>query len=318
MKLITSLLLFSFSIITVFGQNFTGTVLDKETNLPLSLAQVYLVDLKTGTTTDENGFFGIKNYNQKLIHIQISFVGYKTLDKTVSFDTSKVSVFYLEQAHFKLQEVVISAPSGRLQGENIVSIESRKISELQQASPLTLAEAISNIPGVEQATTGVGIGKPVIRDNSMDSVSNDGDYQVLVRKQDTTEHCLPKVGEFTIGLYDCRKAFFSSMQTVWDKGSATSFFCQDDMNLRFNSWHHLAVSFSVLGFRSKIYRDGILQETEMGVYIPQFCNDISLSGVSDLVFGKDFTGKIDDVVIFDKSLSSQEVNEVMLMGSCCE
>jgi len=154
--------------------------------------------------------------------------------------------------------------------------------------------------------------------NSMDSVSNDGDYQVLVRKQDTTEHCLPKVGEFTIGLYDCRKAFFSSMQTVWDKGSATSFFCQEDMNLRFNSWHHLAVSFSVLGFRSKIYRDGILQETEMGVYIPQFCNDISLSGVSDLVFGKDFTGKIDDVVIFDKSLSSQEVNEVMLMGSCCE
>ena len=44
-----------------------------------------------------------------------------------------------------------------------MSIVHKNIAELQQTSPLTLAQAISNIPGVEQTTTGAGIGKPVIR-----------------------------------------------------------------------------------------------------------------------------------------------------------
>ena len=59
--------------------------------------------------------------------------------------------------------MVISVPGGKLQSENIVNIERRKLEQLQQTAPATLAEAISNIPGVEQNTTGTGIGKPVIR-----------------------------------------------------------------------------------------------------------------------------------------------------------
>lgn len=163
MKNIISITLFLFVAITLFGQNFTGTVLDKETKQPISYAQVYFVDLKTGTTTDENGVFKFEYLNQKNIHIQISSVGYNVIDEIVNSDTTKEKTFYLEHGHFNLEEVVVSAPSGRLQGENIVSIEHKKITELQQTSPITLAEAISNIPGVEQTTTGAGIGKPVIR-----------------------------------------------------------------------------------------------------------------------------------------------------------
>lgn len=154
--------------------------------------------------------------------------------------------------------------------------------------------------------------------NSMDSVNDGGDYQILVRKEDRTEHCYPKVGEFTVALYDCRKALFSSVNSVWDKNNVTPTSCQDEMDLRFNSWHHLAVSFSVLNLNAKIYRDGILQESETGAYVPNFCNDVTLSGVSDLVLGENFTGKIDDVVIFNKRINAQEVNAIMLMGSCCE
>jgi len=149
--------------ITVLGQNFTGKVLDKEEKKPIAYAQVYFLDLKTGTTTDENGIFKFEHFNQKSIHIQISYVGYKTLDAIIIIDSTKEKIFYLEQGHFKLDEVIVSIPAGKLQGENIVNIVHKKITELQQTSPLTLAEAISNIPGVEQATTGAGIGKPVIR-----------------------------------------------------------------------------------------------------------------------------------------------------------
>jgi iron complex outermembrane receptor protein len=163
MEKIISLALLLFAAITSFGQNFTGIVLDNETKLPISGAQVYFVDLKTGTTTDENGVFKFEYLNQKNIHIQISFFGYNVLNEIVNTVATKEKIFYLVQGHFELEEVVLSAPSGRLQGENIVSIEHKRITQLQQTSPLTLAEAISNIPGVEQTTTGAGIGKPVIR-----------------------------------------------------------------------------------------------------------------------------------------------------------
>ncbi len=163
MKRIIVIALILFASTTVFAQNFTGTVLDKETKEPISYAQVYFSDLKTGTSTDENGTFKIENFNQKTIHIQIAFVGYNIIDEIVNIDTIKEKTFYLEQGHFDLEEVVVSAPAGRLQGENIVNVEHKKITELQQTSPLTLAEAISAIPGVEQTTTGAGIGKPVIR-----------------------------------------------------------------------------------------------------------------------------------------------------------
>jgi iron complex outermembrane receptor protein len=149
--------------ITVFGQDFTGKVLDKKTKQVIPNTQVFFVDLKTGTTTDENGFFKIEHFNQKNIHIQITFIGYNIIDEILDITTSKEQTFYLEKGHIELDELLVSASKGRLQGENIVSIESKKHTELQQTSPLTLTEAISSIPGVEQTTTGSGIGKPVIR-----------------------------------------------------------------------------------------------------------------------------------------------------------
>lgn len=163
MKRFISVFLFVSIVAHSFGQSFKGIVLDRDTKLPLSNVQVYFVDLKTETVTDDKGVFIIEEFNQNKIHLQITFIGYNTIDELVNINTDKQQVFYLERGHFELEEVIVSAPSGRLQGENIVSVDHRKMTELQQTSPLTLSEAISNIPGVEQTTTGAGIGKPVIR-----------------------------------------------------------------------------------------------------------------------------------------------------------
>jgi iron complex outermembrane receptor protein len=151
--------------ITFLGlaQSFTGTVLDQNSQQPIPFAQVYFVDLKTGTITDKKGTFKIENIKQKQLHLQISFVGYKTINDYINLDSVSKKTYYLEESHFDLHEVVVSVPTGKLQGENIVAIEHKKMEDLQITSPLTLTEAISNIPGVEQNTTGSGIGKPVIR-----------------------------------------------------------------------------------------------------------------------------------------------------------
>ena len=157
------LLISCFPALTVFSQTFKGTVTDQETNEPIPYANVYFVELETGTTTDENGIFTIEHYPKKGIHIQISFIGYKTTNEVIDLAVVSEREFFIEPSHVGLEEVVISVPTGKLQGENVVSIEQRKLEQLQQTAPLTLAEAISNIAGVEQNTTGAGIGKPIIR-----------------------------------------------------------------------------------------------------------------------------------------------------------
>lgn len=163
MKILLSLIIFLIAPIIGSSQTFTGKVLNKTTEKPIPFAQVYFVDLKTGTITNQNGEFEINNIKQKKIHLQISFVGYKTIDDFINLDSISIKTYYLEESHFDLHEVVVSVPTGKLQGENIVPIEHKKMSDLQVTAPLTLAEAISNIPGVTQNTTGSGIGKPVIR-----------------------------------------------------------------------------------------------------------------------------------------------------------
>ncbi len=154
-------LVFLYSIVS--AQSFKGTVLDSETNEPIPFANVYFVELHTGTSTNENGVFTIEHYPIKKIHIQISYVGYQTTNNAIDLSSVSEMQFFLKPSHVDLVEVVVSVPMGKLQGENIVSVEQKKIDQLKQNSPLTLAEAISNIPGVEQRTTGAGIGKPVIR-----------------------------------------------------------------------------------------------------------------------------------------------------------
>jgi len=145
------------------SQTFIGVVLDKDTKEMIEHAQVDFVDLKTGTITDEKGVFKIERFSQKKIHIQITALGYYKIDGIITIDTSKIKTFYLEKDHFEIDEVVVSAQGGRLQRDNVISVTHKKLSELQQASPLTLIEAISSIPGVEQRSTGAGIGKPIIR-----------------------------------------------------------------------------------------------------------------------------------------------------------
>ncbi len=142
---------------------FVGTVLNKQTNEPISFADIYFKDLKTGTTTDKNGKFTINHYNQKTIHIIISYIGFKTIDTILNLDEITKKTFYLETEHLNLDEIIISVPTGKLQQNAVVSISHVKLANLQKIPSVSLAESISNIAGVDQNTTGSGIGKPVIR-----------------------------------------------------------------------------------------------------------------------------------------------------------
>ncbi len=162
-KLFILFLLVLLSASTVFSQIFTGTVLDSETEQPVPFADVFFVELNTGRATDNQGNFTIQHYHPKSIQILISFVGYATLKEEIDLNKISEKTFYLEPNHIELEEIIVSVPTGKLQNENVVHVEQKKIAQLQQSASLTLAEAITNIAGVEINTTGVGIGKPIIR-----------------------------------------------------------------------------------------------------------------------------------------------------------
>ncbi|MBL0128841.1 MAG: TonB-dependent receptor [Flavobacteriales bacterium] len=145
------------------AQSFTGTVLDKATKATIPGVNVFLVELETGTTTNKDGMFVIEHAPRKVVHIQLSFIGYRTLTLALDLSDSTEGQFVMEQSHLDLKEVVVSVPLGKLQRENVANVAQRKIGDLQQVPTASLAEALTNIAGVEQNSTGAGIGKPVIR-----------------------------------------------------------------------------------------------------------------------------------------------------------
>ena len=71
MKSIITFSLFLFFSTSLFSQTFRGQVIDKQTKEAIQFAQIYFIDLKTGTITDENGLFNMENIKQKSIHIVI-------------------------------------------------------------------------------------------------------------------------------------------------------------------------------------------------------------------------------------------------------
>ncbi len=162
MKKLVLFVLFFITINQIYAQ-FTGTVLDQKTKEPMAFVEVYFPELKTGTTTDEKGEFTVNHYQQKKLRIVISYLGYKTLDTVIDVKKESKKTFYLEPAHLNLDEVIVSAPTGKLQRDAVVSVIHQKLATLQKMPSASLGESISNIAGVEQNTTGSGIGKPVIR-----------------------------------------------------------------------------------------------------------------------------------------------------------
>ncbi|MDR1859806.1 MAG: TonB-dependent receptor [Bacteroidales bacterium] len=135
-------------------------VLDSRTHDVLSFASVYFPDTKTGTMTDSSGIFTVNSDSRTLL-TQVSCIGYKTLLQTL--DTRRDTVLWLEASHFDLQEVVVSGSSSRLQGENVMNVERLNLINNPEQQGISLAEKLTLTPGVSNRSSGVGIGKPIIR-----------------------------------------------------------------------------------------------------------------------------------------------------------
>ncbi|SEC26222.1 iron complex outermembrane recepter protein [Tenacibaculum sp. MAR_2009_124] len=145
----------------------TGKVISKNQK-PLEGASVIIPSLKKGTITDAEGKFKLKlekgNYQ-----IEVSFVGYKPIQKQVNTDNTKELVFQLSSENSVLDEVLVSAV--RVKADAPVThsnLSKKEIAKrnLGQDIPVLL----NYLPSVTSSSdAGAGIGYTYIRVRGSDA-----------------------------------------------------------------------------------------------------------------------------------------------------
>ncbi|MGB6268566.1 MAG: carboxypeptidase-like regulatory domain-containing protein, partial [Olleya sp.] len=163
MKTLYFMLLALVTTTTIAQQTVSGQVTIIDTKEPIPYANVYFPQLEKGTATDANGYYTINNLpsgNQKII---VSVIGFETHSETITLPLSNSLDFQLTPSAIEIDEVILSTPFHKLQKDNVMKVEQEKVSELQAKGAVTLSDGITNIAGVESVTTGLSIGKPVIR-----------------------------------------------------------------------------------------------------------------------------------------------------------
>ncbi len=147
----------------VFSQgnngSITGAITDHTTGKGIPFANIVVLSTQTGATTNENGYYSIKNLNPGTYQVKVSAVGYSTLTKTdISVSNSKPTQidFSLKEETLKLSNVVITADYFSKDNIEPTSVRSFSYEEIRRAPGgfEDVVRALSIVPGVAQADEG--------------------------------------------------------------------------------------------------------------------------------------------------------------------
>lgn len=163
-------ILFSFlSILSVNAQtkvakaDLSGSVTTKG-NVVLQGASIFISDLKIGALTDSNGTYRINNLPSGTYVIEVGFVGFKNLVKTVRLAQNTTLNFVLDVSITEENEIVVTGSSKATSlRKNPIPIVSISRQYLQQNLSTNIIDAISKVPGINAVTTGPNVSKPFIR-----------------------------------------------------------------------------------------------------------------------------------------------------------
>ena len=145
-----------------FAQALSGKVIDLETGMGIPFAKVYCLETQNGANADSLGNWQLNNVIKNQMTLQISALDFDSETLKVS-ETDSELIIKLKTAHIHLEEVIVSTSDSKLQRFSAFPVESRKIADLNKIEQGNLVDAMSNIPGIYNLSTGNGISKPVIR-----------------------------------------------------------------------------------------------------------------------------------------------------------
>lgn len=157
-------------IVVVSAQTIKGQLTDAITKETLPGVNIYLPEIKKGVVSDVDGNFYIKLARKGTYKLQISFVGYDIILKTVNVEEDLTLNFELTPTIIETKEFVLSSVYHSSQNENPVDVIQFDNKQLTQSSAPTLMQSLTQVAGVNMISTGTNIGKPVIRGLSYNRV----------------------------------------------------------------------------------------------------------------------------------------------------
>ncbi len=152
------------------AQVIKGKLTDAETKETLPGVNIYLPEIKKGAVSDVDGNYTLKLPRKGTYKLQISFVGYDIILKTVNVEEDLTLNFELTPTIIETKEFVISSVYHSSQNENPVDVIQFDNKQLTQSSAPTLMQSLTHVAGVNMISTGTNIGKPVIRGLSYNRV----------------------------------------------------------------------------------------------------------------------------------------------------
>ena len=121
-KLNRIFLFYIFSLTVVFAQSrVDGRVTDKESGEPLVGVNIFFSKTTWGATTDNQGFYSLRNIPYGKYEMIISMIGYEVIKQDVFvFDNERISMnFILVPEPIQMKEVVVTAKSNKLWKKNL-------------------------------------------------------------------------------------------------------------------------------------------------------------------------------------------------------
>ena len=155
--LLFTLTAFCFSVIA-FGQTATinGHVYDQESGEPLEMANITVKGTDQGTSSDVRGYFSLEVSGQITNTIQVSFIGYKTIELIIEEGSGSLSI-QLEPDVIMGAEVVISASRvGEKLRETPLTIQKVNIKRIQNSPSGDYFGDLSTMRDVEIINNSIG------------------------------------------------------------------------------------------------------------------------------------------------------------------
>lgn len=159
---ISFILLLNF-VLQAQSYSLEGFVYDENNGEPLIGVNIYLQELKSGTTTDERGYFIFNNISRGSYTLRFSYIGHKSLTEKVDVPTEPLKI-YLEDGAIDLNEVVVTGnPFNTDPKELMQSSLSVANLDLQIKRSSNIGETLNFLPGISMRSNGKATARPVIR-----------------------------------------------------------------------------------------------------------------------------------------------------------
>lgn len=148
-----------------FAQNSVSGTIKNQNNEPISNVEISVSDAATQTKSNDKGQFEIKNLpiGKLILVFKKDKFEIKSEPISIGNQEQKILDIILEAEEHHIDEILVSSLFNKTQNENVVKIDHINLKQIQNEGAINLSDALATNPGVSVVSTGVSIGKPVIR-----------------------------------------------------------------------------------------------------------------------------------------------------------